>query len=155
MRILVLTEGTIVDDRYQNGEWKMFGNAGRKLKTWEEHGATIVYLSSKRKEETLDKVRRALNEGGAPRGELFFRKENEHYGQTAERALPDIIVEDDCKSIGGTAQMTYPMLKSEIRPKVKHVVVPEFEGIDHLPDDPNKLIAGSPFGPRYENGSMK
>ena len=110
MRMLVFTEGTVVDDRERSGEWKMVGSAARKLRVWEKHGSTIAYLSSKRETESLDKVRKALSDGGAPKGELFFRRDNEHYGQAAERALPDIIVEDDCKSIGGVAGMTYPKL---------------------------------------------
>lgn len=139
MRMLVFTEGTVVDDRERSGEWKMVGSAARKLRVWDEHGATIAYLSSKRKTESLEKVRKALRDGGAPKGELFFRRDNEHYGQAAERALPDIIVEDDCKSIGGVAEMTYPKLSPELKARVSSVVVPEWGGIDHLPNDPARL----------------
>ncbi len=141
MRILVFTEGTIVDDRQRGGEWKMVGNAARKLRAWQKHGATIVYLSSKQKSETLDKVRRTLREGGAPEGKLLFRRDKEHYGEAAERASPDIIVEDDCKSIGGEAQMTYPKLRPASMARVKSVAVPEWGGIDHLPDDLKELYA--------------
>jgi hypothetical protein len=144
MRILVFTEGIIVDDRERDGEWRMVGDAARKLQAWARNGATIVYMSSKREKETLEKVRRTLRDGGAPSGELFFRSDTEDYGQTAERARPDIIVEDDCKSIGGVAQMTYPKLKNELRRKVKQVVVPEFEGVDLLPDDPTELASKRP-----------
>ncbi len=117
----------------------MVGNAAMKLIDWKKHGATIVYLSSKRRDGTLDKVRRALKEGGAPEGELLFRRGKEHYGEVAEKASPDIIVEDDCKSIGGEAEMTYPKLRRELQARVKSVVVQEWAGIDHLPDDPEAL----------------
>src|SRR2546425_7370003 len=57
---------------------------------------------------SLAKVRGALQDASTPEGELFYRRENEHYGQAAERAAADIIVDDDCESIDGPAQMTYP-----------------------------------------------
>lgn len=52
----------------------------------------------------------------------------------AERLLPDIIVEDDCESIGGKEEMTYSHIRQDLKVKIKSVVVKEFEGIDHLPD---------------------
>ena len=88
---------------------------------------------------SLAKVRGALQDAGAPEGELFYRRENEHYGRAAERAAADIIVEDDCESIGGPAQMTYPKLGPDSKARTKSVVIPEWGGIDHLPTDPEKL----------------
>ena len=88
---------------------------------------------------SLAKVRGALQDAGAPEGELFYRRENEHYGQAAERAAADIIVEDDCESIDGPAQMTYPKLGPDSKARTKSVVIPEWGGIDHLPTDPEKL----------------
>src|SRR5439155_26257936 len=85
---------------------------------------------------SLAKVRGALQDAGAPEGELFYRRENEHYGRAAERAAADIIVEDDCESIGGPAQMTYPKLGPDSKARTKSVVIPEWGGIDHLPTDP-------------------
>jgi hypothetical protein len=139
MKILLFAEGTILDDRDREGEWRMTMNAAKKLTVWKNHGATIAYLSSKRRDETFDKVRRALKEGGAPEGELLFRLGKEDYGEVAEKASPDIIVEDDCKSIGGEVEMTYPKLGRELKARVKSVVVPEWAGIDNLSDDPEAL----------------
>jgi hypothetical protein len=53
----------------------------------------------------------------------------------AEKVMPDVIVEDNCESIGGETEMTYPGIKPELKSKVKSVVVKEFGGIDRLPDD--------------------
>jgi len=36
--------------------------------------------------------------------------------------------------------MTITHVKTEIKKKIKSVVVKEFEGIDHLPDNVNKLL---------------
>src|SRR5579875_2861883 len=141
MRILVFTEGTILDDRSNVESWILCGDAAAKLNSWRKHGSEIIYLSSKRKSESLEEVKRALCEGGAPAGLILFRENaEEDYGDVAARASPNVIVEDDCVSIGGEVQMTYPKLRAELKSKVKSIVVPEFGGIDHLPDDPSELL---------------
>ena len=66
---------------------------------------------------------------------MHFRREGETYGAVAERVMPDVIVEDDCESIGGEAEMTWPQIAPERRARIRSVVVKEFGGIDHLPDD--------------------
>ena len=48
---------------------------------------------------------------------------------------PDILIEDDCESIGGTAEMTYPHIREDLKPKIKSIVVKEFQGFDNLPDN--------------------
>ena len=52
-----------------------------------------------------------------------------------ERVLPDTLIEDDCESIGGEKEMIYPNLKAKLKAKIISVVVKEFGGIDHLPDE--------------------
>ena len=55
--------------------------------------------------------------------------------------MPDVLVEDDCESIGGEVEMTYPHIRPELKPRIKSVVVREFGGIDHLPDDISALAS--------------
>ena len=74
-----------------------------------------------------------------PAAELLYRLPGEEYNDVAERIVPDILVEDDCESIGGDIKMTITYVKPEIKSKIKSVVVKEFGGIDHLPDDVSKL----------------
>ncbi|MFL5661861.1 MAG: hypothetical protein ACJ8BW_10990 [Ktedonobacteraceae bacterium] len=45
------------------------------------------------------------------------------------------MIEDDCKSIGGEPEMTFPQLQPELQASITSIVVKEFGGIDHLPDD--------------------
>jgi len=52
----------------------------------------------------------------------------------------DVAVEDDCESIGGETEMTYPGIRPELKSKVKSVVVKESGGIDHLPDNLVELM---------------
>lgn len=111
------------------------GNAVLKLHAWSRQGAEIVYLTSRRRADEIDIIRSVLRKFNFPEGELYFRQGNEAYKDVAERVLPDILVEDDCESIGGEIEMTYPHIQPEIKAKCKSIVIPEAGGIDHLPDD--------------------
>lgn len=94
-----------------------------------------MYLTSRTHSDEIEDIRFVLHKFGFPEGELFFRQEGEAYKDVAERVLPDIIVEDDCESIGGEVEMTYPHIRPDIKARIKSIVVPEAGGIDHLPDD--------------------
>lgn len=50
-----------------------------------------------------------------------------------------VLIEDDCESIGGGPEMTYPHIRPEIKSQIKSIPVKEFGGIDHLPDELEKL----------------
>jgi hypothetical protein len=116
------------------------GNCVRKIETWKNQGATIVYLTSRRKPEEVNAIKKILDKYKFPEGELLFRKEGEDYKDVAEKVMPDIIIEDDCESIGGEEEMTYPGIRPELKPRMKSIVVKEFSGIDHLPDNAAELV---------------
>jgi len=160
MKILVFTEGTILThsnwlgltrvetvQRIKDGERPDFsgsvpiGNAARKIRAWRESGAEIIYLTSRRSAEEVEQIRQVLRRYDFPAGQLFFRLEGEAYKDAAERARPDILIEDDCESIGGTVEMTHPHIRLEIKAKIVSIVVPEFGGIDHLPDALSELTS--------------
>ena len=115
-------------------------NAVQKLWAWKKQGAEITYLSSHEKGEDVEADKIVLQEHGFPDGEVFFRHNDERYSEVAERVSPDILIEDDCESIGGEKNMTYPDIKPELKVKIKSIVVKEFGGIDHLPHDLDGLI---------------
>lgn len=110
------------------------GNVVEKLCNWEKQGAKIVYLSSHKTAKDVDSDKVVLKKYKFPQGEVLFCENEEEYGEVAERIMPDIIIEDDCESIGGKEEMTYPHIREELKPKIKSIVVKEFSGIDHLPD---------------------
>jgi hypothetical protein len=116
------------------------GNSVKKIEAWKKKGATIVYLTSRRKSNEVNIIRDVLKKYEFPEGKLLFRQEGEDYRDVAERVMPDVIVEDDCESIEGETEMTYPGIRSELKSKVKSVVVKEFGGIDHLPDNAAELM---------------
>jgi hypothetical protein len=110
------------------------GNVVQKLKHWEQQGAIIAYLSSHTDAEDAEKDKSVLTRYNFPEGEIYFRRNKETYADVAEKVMPNILIEDDCESIGGKKEMTYPHLRSEVKTKIKSIVVKEFGGIDHLPN---------------------
>ena len=86
------------------------GRAVEKLQGWSDQGAEIVYLSPHEETTNVKKDESVLNRYGFPPGPIIFRQRGETYQDIVERVLPDLLIEDDCESIGGEAEMTYPHL---------------------------------------------
>ena len=111
------------------------GNAVNKINKWVEQGAEILYLTSRKNQKEIEDIQKVLDKHSFPSGELLFRNKREKdYKDVAENALPNILIEDDCESIGGTKEMTHTYLNNNVKPKIKLLAVKEFGGIDHLPD---------------------
>ena len=116
------------------------GNAVEKLRAWESQGAEILYLSSHEDIEDLNKDKEVLARHDFPKGEVFWRQDRQGYKDVAEQIMPDVLIEDDCESIGGEKEMTITFVDPEKKKKIKSIPVPEFGGIDHLPNDINELL---------------
>lgn len=115
--------------------------AVEKLASWKKQGATMYYLTSRRIRKEIDTVKNVLDKYHFPDSKnIVFRQKGENYKDVAERLMPDILIEDDCESIGGTREMTYPNVGQEAKQKIHSVVVKEFEGIDLLSTDVNQLL---------------
>jgi hypothetical protein len=114
------------------------GNVVKKLITWQNQGAEILYLSSHSSLQNVKKDEIVLKKYDFPKGPIFYRKKKD-WNLPIEEAKPDIIIEDDCESIGGEHQMTYPNLNREWKAKLISIVIKEFSGIDNLPDDITEL----------------
>ena len=116
-------------------------NAVKKLTSWKNQGMAICYLSSRRIKPEIEAIKSVLTKFKFPDFDnLYFRQQGEEYKDVAEKIMPDILIEDDCESIGGEAEMTYTHIKPELKSKIKSVVVKEFSGIDNLPDDVRDLF---------------
>jgi len=158
MRILIFTEGTIlmhssgkghsrekiVQQALEDGEsihnfttYIPIGSAVEKLTQWEKQGAEICYLTSRTTPDELAAINNVLHRHRFPSGRLFHRLREEHYPGVAERVKPDILIEDDCESIGGKKEMICPFLNK--KSGIRVIVVKEFEGIGHLPDSLEEL----------------
>ncbi len=125
---------------FEDEAYVPIGNAVKKLMKWQGRDAEITYLSPNESVEDVNKDRDVLEGHGFPRGEVHFRKEGESYGSVIERVMPDILVEDDCESIGGEAEVGYFQVNPQARERMKSIIVPEFGGIDHLPDNLKELF---------------
>ena len=160
MRILIFTEGTIImhknavghtrDEIVQQVEdkeksvhdYKSYvpvGNAVKKLQNWKNDGAEILYLTSRRKPEEIQQIQNVLKKFNFPDGQLLFRQKNEEYKDVAEKIIPDVLIEDDCESIGGIDEMTITHVRPDIKKRIKSVTIKEFGGIDHLSDNISAL----------------
>jgi len=116
------------------------GRAVEKLRNWQRQGAEILYLSSHEQGPEVEKDQQVLKKFDFPDGQVEYRKKGEAYKDIAERILPDFLIEDDCESIGGEKEMVITSVKPEIKKKIKSIIVKEFGGIDHLPDDIHSLL---------------
>jgi len=160
MKIMIFTEGTLlmhsgakchsreeIVEQVKNREESVrdyrnyipVGDCLTKLKKWKDQGIELFYLTSRRKSEEIEMIRTVLKKYGFPGGQLLFRKDDEEYKDVAERILPDILIEDDCESIGGEKEMTITHVNPKIKPRIKSIFVKEFGGIDHLPDKISEL----------------
>lgn len=147
-RILIFTEGTILGPKRW---WEWFNDKGyipigqsvNKVRDWERQGAKIAYLTSRKKLAEVVAIREILRKEQFSGQYLFYRDDNEQYRDIAEQVIPDILIEDDCRSIGGRWQMTITYVKDEIKSRIHSIVVREFIGIDNLPDDLQKLLSWS------------
>ena len=70
---------------------------------------------------------------------LYYREKAEKYKNIVETVRPDVLIEDDCKSIGGSWQMGITYVEPQIKNAIQSIVVKEFKGIDHLPHDVQEL----------------
>jgi len=119
-------------------------DAVSKLKRWQEQGAQIDYLSSHRDPDDIAKDTSVLRRFGFPPGRILAREPGESYGEVAGREMPDVLIEDDCESLDGAGEITYPQIRAELRNRIKSIIVPEFGGIDHLPDSLQALLTFEP-----------
>ncbi len=162
MKIVIFTEGTVImhssakglgrEDivkQIKNGtdysiyNWEEYipiGNAAEKLQRWKSQGAKILYLTSRVNPEEIEDITGVLKKHNFPEGQLLYRQKGEAYKDVAEKVLPHVLIEDDCESIGGMREMTITNVKPDLKKKIKSIVVKEFEGIDHLPDELRNLM---------------
>jgi hypothetical protein len=139
--ILVFTEGTTImhsslEKIKDYSSYIPVKNAVKKIKTWKEKGCEISYLTSRRLRKEIKQVEDVLKKFNFPKGTLYYRKRGEEYKDVVEKLRPDIFIDDDCESIGGND------IKKLVNPKlnIKIIIVKEFEGIYHLPEEPENLL---------------
>lgn len=65
----------------------------------------------------------------------MIRNKGEQYRGIVEKLRPDILIEDDCRSIGGQKKWCITNVKKELQSNIQSIIVPELFGIDDLKID--------------------
>ena len=144
LTIMIFAEGTILKPKswlslYNHNSYVPIGNAVAVINSWQQQRANIIYCTSHKKKQAVD-IANILRKYGFCGCCLVAREPKERYSDIVEALRPDILIEDDCRSIGGAWQMCIHKVKAEIKQQIKSIVVSEFKGIDHLPVDVNQLM---------------
>ncbi len=143
LTVMIFVEGTILKPKswmtlYNHNSYIPIGNSVAMIKLWQEQGANIIYCTSRKKKQA-DKIANLLKKHGFVGAFLITREQNDKYKDVVEVLKPNILIEDDCRSIGGAWQMCITKVSPEIKERIKVIVVPEFNGIDNLPTDIEQL----------------
>jgi hypothetical protein len=145
LKIMIFTEGTIIGPRslfqqFNHATYIPIGNSVSKTKEWKQQGAEILYLTSRKKMKHIKEITQILLNGSFAAGILYYREGKEKYKDIVESIKPDVLIEDNCRSIGGKWQMSITCVEAEIKSIIKSIVVKEFQGIDHLPSELSELL---------------
>lgn len=138
-RVLIFTEGTIlapssISKHFNHASYIPIKNAVAKITSWYQQGFEIMYLTSCKKEKHVYEIKELLIKNQFKGQRLYYRDKRQKYKDIVEEIMPDILIEDDCRSIGGQWQMCITYVKPKIKVGIKSIVVKEFKGIDDLPD---------------------
>lgn len=115
---------------------KIFWRGGLLLFLFPPHFPISVPISA----EDVEKDKIVLKKYDFPKGHVIYSQNGESYKDIAEEIIQDVLIEDDCESIGGEKEMTITFVRLEIKQKIKSIVVKEFSGIDHLSDDLSNFL---------------
>jgi hypothetical protein len=145
-RIMIFTEGTILKPKsiftlYSHRSYIPIGNCVKIIEGWQLQDIDIVYCTSLKKQQA-QVIADLLKQYGFIGSRLYYRERGQQYKDIVEEVLPDILIEDDCRSIGGSWQMCITHIDKKVKDRIKSVVVKEFKGIDHLPTNLLELYRG-------------
>lgn len=115
------------------GSYVPIGQAVEKLNEWAKQDAEIIYLSAltenkkARGDEVVGKEglkvdQEILDKYGFPKGKIYHRQKGESYAQIAEKIMPDILIEDDCGSIGGAKEMTITFINQRLNDELNQLL---------------------------------
>lgn len=137
-KIMIFVEGTILKPKYNNilsrismTTYIPINNAIETLKKWQEEGYEVIYLTSLKGRRAM-KMAQHLDELGFTGSMVGYRQKNQDYATLIKEELPDILIEDNCLSVGGEQNMCYNLLSDELKKEIKHIVIEEFKGIDDV-----------------------
>lgn len=136
MKIMFFIEGTTFYTKsllflFSKYGYKPIGNAVEIVNTLYEKGYEI-YLCSYVRNTRYNFIKSIVDFYGMKYTEILCRNKGETYREIVERLKPNILIEDDCKSIGGLKACCITGVKDEIKKEIQSIIVPEFAGIDNV-----------------------
>lgn len=134
MKIMIFAEGTTFDTKlplclFSKRGYRPIGNAVRIVNGWYDRGDEI-FLCSYLPRKRMRLIRSVVDFYGMRVTELLCRDKGERYADLVERVMPDVLIEDDCRSIGGLKECCITGVREELKRSIRSVIVPEFGGID-------------------------
>lgn len=135
-KIMIFIEGTTFFTRpflflFSKKGYVPIGNAVGIINDLYDKGNKI-YLCSYVKKCRYHFIKSVVDSFGIMYDEILCRAKREKYSDLVERIRPDILIEDDCNSIGGEKNWCITNVKPEIKKSIKSIVVKEFQGIDEV-----------------------
>lgn len=91
-----------------------------------------IYLCSYVRKRRYAFIKSVIDFYGMKYTEILCRGNNEQYSDIVECVKPDILIEDDCKSIGGQPKQCITGVDEKLKSKIQSIIVPEFKGIDEI-----------------------
>lgn len=136
MKIMIFIEGTTFYTRpflflFSKRGYVPIGNAVKVINNLYNKG-NEVYLCSYVRINRYKFIKSIVDYYKINYTEILCRDKNEQYSNLVEKVMPDIIIEDDCKSIGGEKQCCITNVKEDIKMNIKSIIVEEFKGIDNI-----------------------
>lgn len=91
-----------------------------------------IYLCSYVRNRRYAFIKSIIDHYGMKYTEILCRDKGEQYSDIVERIRPHILIEDDCRSIGGQAEWCITQVKEQLKRSIHSIIVPEFKGIDDI-----------------------
>lgn len=136
MKIMIFIEGTTFYTKpilffFTKYGYKPIGNAIEVVNGLYNKGH-YIYLCTYVHKTRYNFIKSIIDFYGMKYTEILCRNKGEQYSEIVERIRPNILIEDDCKSIGGQRECCITNVKEEIKSNIQSIIVPEFEGIDSI-----------------------
>lgn len=91
-----------------------------------------IFLCSYVSKSRYNFIKSVIDFYGIKYTEILCRDKGEKYSNIVERVCPDVLIEDDCKSICGAKYCCIDGVREDIRANINFIIVPEFSGIDDI-----------------------
>lgn len=136
MKIMIFIEGTTFYTKpvlflFSKYGYKPIVNAVEVINSLHGKGHDI-FLCSYVRRNRYNFIKSVIDFYGIDYTEILCRDKCEGYSDIVERVCPDVLIEDDCKSIGGVKKCCINGVREYIRANIKSIIVPEFSGIDDV-----------------------